>query len=266
MPRTKEPSNSLVKMLNILDLFTIEDSIWATNDLLDAMSLSRSTGYRYIRALTSAGLLSAVGNGYYVLGPRIIELDLQIRGTDPLLKASDGVLEELTRVTGQSALLCTLFQNSVLCVKKELVALSPTGLIDRGQRRPLFRGAMSRIILAHLSPHRLRTIFNKRHAEIVASGMGQEWAEFRTKMSTVRSDGYDMSAGQFTKNLAGCGAPIFNSDDEIIGSVGVAWHLKEQNHIDRDKIIVSVKRAGREISDRMAASGKEQVLRPRAVG
>ena len=216
--------------------------------------------------MASAGLISAVGNGYYILGPRIIELDLQIRNTDPLLQASEGVLEELCDSTGHSALLCTLFQNSVLCVRESLVPFSPADLMGRGQRRPLLRGAMSKVILAHLSAHRLRSIYNRRQDEIIDAGLGESWDEFRANMAAIRNEGYAKSSGEFTRSMIGASAPVFNAGDEVIGSVGVAWDKSEMGQVDFDRIALSVKRAGREISARMRDRSMGKVLRPRAVG
>ncbi len=68
------------------------------------------------RPCMTRGLLTAVRNGYYSLGPRIIEMDLQLRQTDPLLLASQGVLEDLVETIGHSALLCTAYDDSVLCI------------------------------------------------------------------------------------------------------------------------------------------------------
>ncbi|WP_414730902.1 helix-turn-helix domain-containing protein, partial [Arthrobacter sp. Soil761] len=56
-------------MLNVLDLFTEVTPVWSTADLIEALETSRSTGYRYIKTLHDAGLLTAVRNGYYSLGP-----------------------------------------------------------------------------------------------------------------------------------------------------------------------------------------------------
>lgn len=259
-------ANSLTRMLSILDLFTEDNPLWATNEILAALEVSRSTGYRYIRSMASAGLISAVGNGYYILGPRIIELDLQIRNTDPLLQASEGVLEELCDTTGHSALLCTLFQNSVLCVRESLAPFSPADLMGRGQRRPLLRGAMSKVILAHLSAHRLRSIYNRRQDEILEARLGGSWDEFRTNMAAIRNDGYASSSGEFTQTMIGASAPVFNAGDEVIGSVGVAWEKSEMAQVDIARIALSVKRAGREISSRMRDRSMGKVLRPRAVG
>ncbi len=262
----RDASSSLTRMLSILDLFTMEDPIWSTGDILDALDSSRSTGYRYIRAMTSAGLLGAVGNGFYVLGPRIIELDLQIRKTDPLLQATEGVLEELVDATGHSSLLCMLFQNAVLCVKECRVPLSPEALIGRGQRRPLFRGAMSKVILAHLPVHRLRTIFSRRQEEISAARLGDQWDKFRDHLAAVRAEGYVQSVGEFTTGLAGIAAPVFNAEQSVIGSVGVAMDANELADIDIERVALAVKRAGRKISGRMASGSMSPVLGPRAVG
>ncbi len=259
-------SSSLTRMLGVLDLFTVDDPLWSTPDILDAIETSRSTGYRYIKALTSAGFLSPVGNGYYILGPRIIELDLQIRQTDPLLQASEGILEQLVEDTGRSALLCTLFQNSVLCVRECLAEISPTKLIDRGQRRPLFKGAMSKVILAYLSDHQLRNIYSRRQDEIGDANLGDTWDDFRVTLADIRADGYAKSMGEFTPELVGISAPVFNAEEDVIGSVGVAWDASETTLTDVDSAIPLVKAAAREISRRMSTDTSLPAYGPRAVG
>lgn len=258
-------SNSLGKLLGILDFFTGDAPVWSATEIVAALGTSRATGYRYIRALTSAGLLSAVGNGHYVLGSRIIELDLQIRKGDPLLKASEGVLERLRDETGHSALLCTLFQNSVLCVRVCRSSTSATALINRGQRRSLFRGAMSKVILAHLSLYQLRNVYARRQAEINQAKLGRHWDDFRDALSRIRSAGFAKSAGESTPGLVGISAPIFNAEQVVIGSVGVAWSATRNRIRDHERIAGLVKRAGEQITRRLSRPETGKVLGPRAV-
>lgn len=262
----RDGSSSLTKMLSILDLFSEENPIWSTTDIIDALGASRSTGYRYIKALNNVGLLSAVGNGYYMLGSRIIELDLLIRKTDPLLLAAKGVLEQLVEATGHTALLCMLFQNSVLCISEKLAPLSPKMLFSRGQRRPMFKGAVSKIILAHLPNHRLRSIFTKRQDMIREAGLGETWEEFRDGLSRIRSNGYVKSVGEFIPGNVGIAAPIFNADGNIIGSIGIACSKDELRDTDLNRVALSVKRAAKEITAKMSAENSGLVLPPRAVG
>lgn len=262
----RDGSSSLTKMLSILDLFTEDDPLWSTTDIIEALGASRSTGYRYIKALNNAGLLSAVGNGYYMLGSRIIELDLLIRKTDPLLQAAKGVLEQVVDATGHTALLCMLFQNSVLCISEHLAPLSPKMLFSRGQRRPMFRGAVSKVILAHLPNHRLRSIFNKRQDAIAEAGLGETWDEFRDGLARIRSNGFVKSVGEFIPGNVGIAAPICNEDGNIIGSIGIACSKDELRDTDMNRVVLSVKRAAKEISQRMADENSGLVLPPRAVG
>jgi DNA-binding IclR family transcriptional regulator len=253
-------------MLSIMDLFSSEAPIWSTIEIIDALETSRSTGYRYIKALNTAGLLTAVGNGYYILGPRIIELDLQIRNTDPLLRAGEGVLEQLVDATGHSALLSMLFRNSVLCIREHLAPLSPNNLFSRGQRRPLLKGAISKVILAHLPNHRLRSIFSRNQANIAEAGLGSTWDEFRDALSKIRKDGIAITSGEFNPGVLGIAAPVFNSEQAILGSVGIAMSIEDVKDVDMSKATLSVKRAAREISQRVSMGISGMDLPPRAVG
>lgn len=247
---TSDNAGSLARMLTILDLFTEQEPVWSTADLINALETSRSTGYRYIKTLHDAGLLTTVRNGYYSLGPRIIEMDLQIRQTDPLLLASQGVLEELVENVGHSALLLTAFRDSVLCVGEVRAPLSPANRFSRGQRRPMFQGAGSKVILAHLPHHRLKAIYSRYCAEIEKAGLGASWGEFRKALGDIKKDGYLLTRGEFNPGVYGVAAPILTDQKTSVGSVGVAWdeHVRD---INVEQAIRAVKEAANTVSRRL---------------
>ena len=87
--------SSLTSTLAILALFSASDPVWSAERIIEQLAYSRPTGYRYVRELVSAGFLVRVAPGSYSLGPRIIELDYQIRQSDPLLKAGLPVIHGL---------------------------------------------------------------------------------------------------------------------------------------------------------------------------
>ncbi|MEV6647723.1 IclR family transcriptional regulator [Amycolatopsis sp. NPDC051371] len=248
---TTDSASSLAKMLHILQLFTEAEPVWSTADIIDALETSRSTGYRYIKTLHEAGLISAVRNGYYALGPRIIEMDLQMRLTDPLLLASEGVLEELVDKIGHSALLCTAFRDSVLCVGECRAPQSPANRFRRGQRRPLFQGAISKIILAYLPHHRLKAIYPRQRNEIEAAGLGSTWSEFRATLGKMKKDGYALTVGEFNPGVYGVAAPILTDQKTSVGSVGVAWDEQVRRDVDVEHAVLAVKLAATTISERL---------------
>lgn len=257
----QEGAGSLSRMLHILELFTEDAPVWSTADLISALETSRSTGYRYIKTLHDAGLLGAVRNGHYSLGPRIIEMDLQIRLTDPLLLAADGVLDRLVHDIGHSALLCTAYRESVLCIAESRAPQSPENRFSRGQRRPLFQGAVSKVILAHLPHHRLKAIFPRNEAEIADAGLGRSWSEFRRTLGNIKKDGYLLTRGEFNPGVYGVAAPVLNEQGVAVGSVGVAWD-ESQRGVQMERAIQAVVTAASEVSTRLAdieASEREDV-------
>ena len=256
-----DSAGSLAKMLHILELFTKTEPVWSTADLIEALETSRSTGYRYIKTLNDVGLLNAVRNGYYSLGPRIIEMDLQIRETDPLLLASEGVLEDLVDTIGHSALLCTAYDDSVLCIAEHRAPTSPANRFSRGQRRPLFQGAVSKVILAYLPHHRLKVIYPRLSGQIERAGLGSTWKEFRAALGEIKKDGHVVTMGEFNPGVYGVAAPVLTDQKRALGSVGVAWDAHKRRDVEVQQAVLAVKRAATVISERLAEEYPTPLIR-----
>lgn len=258
--------NSLEKMLSLLDVFTLAAPVWSTEDLIRYSRSSRSTCYRYIKVLQSAGFLTPVANGSYILGPRIIELDHQIRMCDPVYTAGGPPMERLAARTGHNALLCMLFSDTVMCVREELNRDAPAGLFSRGQKRPLFTGAASKVILAHLPAHQLRSLFARHRKHIAAAGLGADWESFRKTLRQIRQDGYCLSTGEFTPGIVGIAAPLFNRAGNVLGSLGLAMSAAVADSSKFPSLAQAVIKAAGEATTRIR-SGKHGVDLPaRAVG
>ena len=244
-------ASNLAKMLHVLQLFTGKEPVWSTAEIIEALDTSRSSGYRYVKTLYEAGLLASVSKGHYSLGPAIIEMDLQIRETDPLLLASDGILEDLVAKIGHSSLLCTAYRDAVLCIRESRAPDSPENRFSRGQRRPLFQGASSKVILAYLPHHRLRWIYPRQQAEIEAAGLGSSWGAFRAALGEIKKAGYAVTFGEFNPGVYSVAAPILTDQRISLGSVGVAWHEKERRDVDVPHAVRAVQQAATTISERL---------------
>ncbi|MDR6436780.1 DNA-binding IclR family transcriptional regulator [Paenarthrobacter nicotinovorans] len=243
-------------MLHILHLFSESDPVWSTAAIIDALETSRSTGYRYIKTLHDAGLLTSVRNGFYSLGPGIIEMDLRIRLTDPLLLASRGVLEDLVDRIGHSALLCTAYGDAVLCVGEARAPKSPENRFSRGRRRPLFKGSVSKVILAYLPHYRLKAIYARQGQEIGNAGLGGTWKDFRAALGEIKKDGYLLTKGEFNPGVYSVAAPILTDQKTALGSVCVAWDENKRRDVDVQHAVLAVKQAATAISERLMEEGR----------
>ena len=249
--------SSLEKMLGLLDVFTSEQPIWSSEDLIRHLGSPASTCYRYLKVLHTSGYLARVANGSYVLGPRIMELDRVSRETDPVYIAGSPIAQRLTHDTGQS---------SLLCVQQAPGRDAPTRLFSRGQRRPLVAGASAKAILAHLPMHQLRILY-ARHAEAIAQvGLGRDWEGFKLALKQIRQAGYAMTLGDYNAGIVSIAAPLFNREGEVLGSLALAASTLTINADAFKEFAPLVVEAARQISVQISSNEDIVALPARALG
>ncbi len=244
------------RVLSVLRLFTVERPEWTVDQAMQELGLSQSTAYEYFRSLVEAGLLVVSKTGRYVIGPAIIEFDRLTRIRDPLILNARPVLERITTdlPAGSVGLLCRAYRLTVMCVDQ----FSPTPTnspvsYERGRPMPLFRGAASKIILAHMPRRKLRRYFDQFAGEVAAAGMGDDWESFRATLRRIRAAGVCVTYGELDKGRIGISGPVFSSDGEILGSIGVvvqADALASDKDL-RSAVEFSVDEAGRELTQRL---------------
>ncbi len=259
--------SSLERMLNVLDVFSEAEPVWTVDALGDSLGLTRSTAYRYVKELCEAGLLAPVGGGGYSLGPRIIELDRQIRHSDPLLTVGARVLADLLPQLGEGILfICGLRGDSVLSV---CLAETPNSLnisYSRGRPMPLFRGSASVIILAHLPEGRLRRLFRDHGDAIAAAGLGRDWMEFRAHLRAIRAKPYLTGRAQLDRGVFAISAPVFDGDGNIFASLTFAMPEGRADAEPLEPLAVRVVEGAKRITDaigvRVTARGIGDVAEP----
>jgi DNA-binding IclR family transcriptional regulator len=213
------------RLLSVLGLFTVEQPQWTVDDAAKQLRVSGPTAYRYFKRLTGAGLISPVSGASYTLGPAIIQMDRQIQVSDPMLRAARGVMHALIPRAGDGSalLLCRLFHDRVMCVHQVLGRGPEEQVIyERGRLMPLFRGATSKIILAHLPARTLKSMFEQNAAEIAQVGFGESSDEFRSSLAAIRRAGVVVTRGEIDPGRVGVGAPLFDRDRNILGSLSFA--------------------------------------------
>jgi DNA-binding IclR family transcriptional regulator len=201
--------SSLTKLLSILDFFTPGMPLLTADEITSRLGCSRPQGYRYIRELYAAGLLTRFSGGYS-LGPRIIELDFVIRSGDPLLQSSVPLIRELRDRVGCHILLHRMYGDRLVTIHHERAdGTTPVGF-GRGQPMPLFRGAGYKVVLANLPPARQKKLFAAYPGEIQNSTLGKTWEAFRADLRKIRKDGYAISLGELDTSNVAIAAPIFH--------------------------------------------------------
>lgn len=226
--KVNDPANnarsSLARMLAVMELFSAAAPLWTVERIAARLGYTRATAYRYVGELCETGFLSRIAQGAYALGPRIVELDREMRLGDPLLQVAERVMPVLLRPDrGQLALLCSLFRDRVLCIHQLGRDKALTLSYSRGRPMPLFRGATSKAILAHLPDRRLARLFQENRRQIAKAGLGRTRAEFMQSLRAIRRQGYSVTRAEVDPGVIGVGVPLFGAERGVIGSLSVVF-------------------------------------------
>lgn len=244
--------NSLARSLAVLDLFTDTAPVWAADGLIEQIGVTRPTGYRYVRELVGAGLLSRIGAGLYSLGPRIIELDYLMRRTDPMLAASRTVIRDLVADTGCTVMLAGLYGDHIVTTHQEAGIESLALTYGRGTTFPVAMGAGSKIIIAQFARARLARLHTADTRAFARAKLGHNLESVRTTLAAIRKAGYAISHGELDPGYVGIAAPVFNRDRDVLGSVIAALSDKRLKIVALDRLAARVRDAGERISTGMA--------------
>lgn len=246
--------SSVDRLLSIPRLFTEDRPVWTVEEVATELQLSISSAYRYFQSLLKFEYLDEVPGHGYCLGPAFIAFDRTIKVTDPLAKVAVPILADLAQVLeeGTDLILCQVYRKKVMCIHHESIGLTPAGTsYERGRPMPFYRGATSKVILAHL-PWRLQKREYENNREPIASaGMGNDWKSFSAGLRDIRKKGYCISHGEVDPGLIGIAAPIFSPDGQVRHSLSIVAPDHLANSPVEDRLTINIVAAAARISERL---------------
>ncbi len=240
-----EPGSSLARMLAVLDLFTLARPEWAVEAIASELGHPQSTAYRYVKELSRAGLLARMPGGTYVIGAKVIELEMLVRHADPLSRLAKPILQDLATQTGCTTLLATIYGDHLINVAHE-DGLEPLDLTYlRGTPLPWFRGAPGKAALAFLPTVRAKTLFARYecgdHFDEV------RWKNCLSELKRIRNDGYSVSDGELDPDVLGFGVPVTPEENSVIGSISLACTRQRAEILNRAGLVDILRAKAREL-------------------
>jgi DNA-binding IclR family transcriptional regulator len=240
------------KALQILQLFKRGYKQVRACDVEKVLGVSSATAYRYLADLEAAGLVERTSIGQYVLGPEIVELDRLIRVNDPLIEAAGEIMKTLAERTGGVVLLSRLHSKKVVCVHQVRGRHSPPNMsYERGRAMPLYRGATSKVILAHLPPEALRDIMRDDAEELRRANLPDDFDALAAAMERIRREKVCVTSAEVDPEARGFAAPIHHAQ-ALLGSLSVVMWINAPN-VNPPRIADQVLRAALRIEGRLEA-------------
>lgn len=252
MPRSTETipgAGSARKVLDLLFCFSTDRPVWTAHELARAIVVSSATVYRYIALLRDVGLVDDDGYGNYRLSMRTTRLAAAAEAGRSTLEAI--ALPVMTRIRdeiNETVLFARRVGDSAITIER-VETQQPIQLrFDVGQRTPLYRGAMARVLLAALPRE-------ERDAYLAATFPGGRPEELSDEaLAVLARDGYAENFGEIDEGIWGTGAAI-RMNGVTVAALGVAAPLYRLDERARARIIEVVRAGADEVSALATSDG-----------
>ncbi len=190
--------------------------------LADVLGMRRVDVARALERLCEVGLAERVdGTGLYRLGLRLFHLGAAVGRRLEVRGAARPVVEDLHRVTEETAYLCVRRGDDALCIDRIDGIWVQSLTLRLGETLPLHLGAASRALLAHESArfrcgYLERAVF-ERLTERTPASRGAVERELRA----VVERGYAVSDGDIRLGIASIGVPIRDHTGSVVAALSV---------------------------------------------
>lgn len=244
------------RALRILGLFSLDRPVLSVPWLMSRLGASRASVYRDVQALVEAGLLEKVDARGYALGARIVELDRQIRLADPLLQAAGELPRELATQARGTVLLCRLHARTVLCILEVGATEGLTVSYQRGRAMPLYRGATSKILLAHVPVEHLQHLVDADQDALAGAGLPGTLSGLQRALAPLRTQGHAVTRSEVDPGAVGFAVPLLDGA-RLIGSLSVVLPARVDTPATEKRTLALLKSCARRIEARVEAARHE---------
>ena len=221
MQQATTGTESAERVADVLLSFTRTDEPLGVSSIARELDLSKAVVHRILQSLVSRHLIQyspesrdyRLGSAGAALGARALRLlDIRTLARIPLMDLRDA--------TGETTTLSLLSGDKRMYIDQYESPNEVKMTVELGRMHPLYAGASSRAILAHL-PDEFVTRVAADGLEALTPETMTTLSELRESLDWVRDLGYARSAGERQADAGSIAAPIFGPQHDVIGSISI---------------------------------------------
>lgn len=240
----------LIRGLQILQAFTQDRQELTVADLARLVDVNRSTAFRLVYTLESAGFLHKVPDTRrYRLGSRVLELGYSFLAGKDLTEVANPVLDRLRDETSTSTHLIIREGRNAVYIARFQGNTSLISAVSVGSRLPLHATAPGRVLLSGLPLADVVALYDgfefKSYTEHTPTNMG-------TLVSLVEQDRKQplvVSWGFYDPGVASIAAPVRNASGGLEAAISISCPINTfEKTVFEGRIKKQVENAAAEIS------------------
>lgn len=239
------PLGTLERGLYLLGLFSTERPEWTLRGLREESQLPKATVRRLMLTLERLGWVEQDAAGTYALGPRMLQ-SLYAK-TSPSLLVSEArpYLEQLARITTESALLSVWGHEGTLSLDlvttpRHFQPFTSTGMVVRG-----LMSADAKVLVAFAPESvweaRYVSLSQAMASDISLDSMRQKWRE-------VRAAGVAFDNEEWKSGVCAVAAPVLGADGFVLASISLVIPSERGGKLELERHADAVRDAAAALS------------------
>lgn len=218
-------NQSVIKALQLLDLFTEDESELTLHDISIKANIPKSTAYRLLTTLESRGVLDKIKetkhDARYRLGLKLLELGELVSSRLELRNIALPFMQTLAGEINEVIHLVIVNQDKAIYIEK-VDSNRALRLNTRiGKSSPLYIGSGPKLLLAFL-PKDTRDRILSGKLESLAGGQPIDQNKLHQELEVIRQKGYAYSIGEQDADTTGISYPIYDYRGKVIASLAVS--------------------------------------------
>jgi IclR family transcriptional regulator, KDG regulon repressor len=212
---------TLVKGLAVLEALAQKSEPCGVSGLAAALGMSKSNAHRLLNTLVETGFANAV-DGRYEASLKVWELGTHIIKNYDVRDLARPAMTRLVRETAESVRLTVLDLKSLEVVYIDTID-SPQDVrpySEIGGRVPAHCTSSGKVLVAYQDERFIKRACRKMKAYT-------QWTitdpdVLLRELKKVRADGYAFNGREYSAQVSGVAAPIFDSDKNVIAAISIA--------------------------------------------
>ncbi|MCL6547772.1 MAG: IclR family transcriptional regulator [Alicyclobacillus sp.] len=216
-------ANALVRGLQIIRCFDRDHPTLSLVEIAERLGVSRSVPYRLVYTLEVMGYVAQdkVTKRYH-LTPKVMELGYAYLQSLQVPEVAEPILRDLRDVTGCSAHLGVLSDNSVVYIAR-VPARSVTSVgVHIGARLPAHATAMGKVLLAYQPEWETSQRLSEQALAHYTANTKVRLQDLLLEFRRIRDTGYAISNEEFEYGIFSVAMPILDAAERAVAAVNVA--------------------------------------------
>ena len=225
-PRNRrETMGGLAKGLEVIRAFTREQPALTLSQVATSAGLSPATARRCLHTLEELGYVMRRDRSF-LLRPKVLELGAAYLESMNIEAVTGNLLEELARQTGDSAALAVLDGAEIVYVARASVRTLLRLEAHVGSRLPAYPTSMGRVLLAGLSPERLKSYLATVRLEPLTERTVTDAKRLGRLLDECRRNGYAAVEDELAYGVVALAVPVVDAAGRVVAALNSSSHSR----------------------------------------